>query len=84
MSRHMLNTALMYFTGEKYYKAERARTFFKKAQFLEGMDDTGGEAAAAMREAQRLYAEVCTAMGQQCAKEPSLENFDEIVMIMSR
>ncbi|CAG8961984.1 hypothetical protein HYFRA_00014029 [Hymenoscyphus fraxineus] len=38
-SIQLFDTALKYFVGDKYYKAERARTLFKKSQFLASMDD---------------------------------------------
>lgn len=82
--RKMFDTALQYFTGERYYKAERARTFFKTAQFLELMGDSV-DASKAMREAERLYYQIRPECHYRVSpKALGLEEFDDIVMIMSR
>lgn len=81
--RKMFDTALLYFADERYYKGERARALFKKAQFLGLMDDKVG-ASEAMREAERLYYEIRPERITRHSKKLQLEHFDEIVMIMSR
>jgi hypothetical protein len=57
VDRQMFDTALKYFVGDKYYKAERARTLFKKGQFLMLMDDTVN-ASATRQDAERLFYEI--------------------------
>lgn len=79
----MFDTALRYFVGDKYYKAERARTLFKKGQVLMLMEDPVNASAAA-REAERLFYEIRPNHPGDRFKALELKDFDSIVMIMSR
>ncbi|KAI1363721.1 hypothetical protein F5Y08DRAFT_235591 [Xylaria arbuscula] len=74
--------ALKYFTGKPYYKRERARTFFKKHQFLCSIGEMES-AAEAYQEAAGLYYEICpdTRLSQ---RRLTAEDFDAIVMVSSR
>ena len=75
----MFDTALKYFTGEKYYKAERASW----AEFFKGMGPSS-EAIPIKAEADRLYKAICVERYIQYSEDPALKDFDNIVMIMSR
>jgi len=79
----MFTTALQYFTGAKYYKAERARTLFKQSEFLSSIGDLDG-AAKARSEAEDLYFEICPEQFWGDDATLTAEDFDDIVMIMSR
>ncbi|KAK0649807.1 heterokaryon incompatibility protein-domain-containing protein [Cercophora newfieldiana] len=80
-AREMFNTALQYFPGVKYHKAERARTLFKQGEFLSSAGDLAG-AGEARREAEAIFFEIRPEQGRD---EPLvLDDFDDIVMIMSR
>lgn len=79
----MLETALKSFTGVKYYKGEQARTFFKQAEFLSSIGNATG-AAEARQEAERILLEIRPKFARERARPFTLEDFDEVVMIMSR
>ncbi|KAK4444139.1 hypothetical protein QBC34DRAFT_452128 [Podospora aff. communis PSN243] len=80
----MFKKALEYSPGVKYYKGERARTLFKQAEFLETIGDKVG-AAGARCEAEMLFFQIRREEGQeQEERRLTLEDFDDIVMIMSR
>lgn len=81
----MFDAALKYFHGEKYFKAERARTLFKKSEFLARMSEAE-DAARTAREAEEWYykARPEKAKLQDGDRSLTLRDFDEIVMIMSR
>ncbi|KAK0631326.1 hypothetical protein B0T14DRAFT_549185 [Immersiella caudata] len=79
----MLKTALQYTPGVKYYKAERARTLFKQAEFLELVEGKTA-AAKARKEAETLFFQICLEEDQGDKRALTLEDFDSIVMIMSR
>lgn len=79
----MFDTALQYLTGEKYYKAERARTFFKQCEFFESIGKVD-EAVEARRQAERLGYEACGERARVQSQPLTLADFDGIVTIMSR
>ncbi|KAH8903093.1 hypothetical protein BR93DRAFT_972028 [Coniochaeta sp. PMI_546] len=79
----MFETALQSFAGGKYYKRERARTFFKQAEFLSSIGNSAG-AAEARQEAERILLEIRPELARGRARPFTLEDYDEIVMIMSR
>ncbi|KAF4461388.1 NB-ARC and TPR domain [Fusarium albosuccineum] len=81
-AKMMFDTALKYFTGKPYYKAERARTFYKQSEFLASLGEANS-AFVSRQEATKLYDEICPE--HKKTKTPlSAKNFDDIVMIMSR
>jgi hypothetical protein len=79
----MFYAALQYFIGVKYYKGERARTLFKKAEFLFSIGKSAG-AAEARQEAERILLEIRPELARDRTGPFTLEDFDEAVMIMSR
>jgi hypothetical protein len=79
----MFKIALQYTPGTKYYKTERARTLFKQAEFLDLVGDETG-AAEARREAEILFFQIRPEEDQEERRALRLEDFDSIVMIMSR
>jgi hypothetical protein len=80
----MFKKALEYTPGIKFYKGERARTLFKQAEFLEIVGDEIG-AADARREAEMLFFQIRPEEGQERGRRRlTLQDFDDIVMIMSR
>jgi len=81
----MFDAALVYFSGERYGKAERARTFFKKSEFLARMGDDDEAAEAAAEAEEWYYAARPEEVKRRGTTGPlALEDFDAIVMIMSR
>ncbi|KAK1834717.1 hypothetical protein QBC39DRAFT_8629 [Podospora conica] len=79
----MFETALQSFTGIKYYKGERARTFFKQAQFFDLIGNTTG-AAEAMQKAASILLQIRPDLARNRSRLLTLEDFDQAVMIMSR
>lgn len=79
----MFETELQSFTGGKYYKGVRARTFFKQAEFLSSIGNSAG-AAEARQEAERILLEIRPELARDRTRPFTLEDYDEIVMIMSR
>lgn len=86
----MFDTALRFFHGQPHYRRERARTLSKLGEFLGSME-LHEAAADASRQARELYREIVSAAAQPSmmmwrGEEPAGggEDFDEIVMIMSR
>ena len=82
----MFDTALRYFPGKPYYKAERARTLFKKSQFLQSQGDSD-EAEELRHQAQHTLQELRSQGSGEMQSERRIPNvdsdFDAAVMIMS-
>ncbi|KAI1346208.1 hypothetical protein F5Y01DRAFT_322036 [Xylaria sp. FL0043] len=78
----MFNEALKYFTGDPYYGAERARTLFKKSQFLRSLGEDES-ADQTYEEAEVLFYKL-RREPQYRGKVLTAEDFDSIVVISSR
>jgi hypothetical protein len=78
----MFDEALKYFTGDPYYGAERARTLFKKSQFLRsvGEDESADQL---YEEAEALFHKL-RPKPQSLGRVLTAQDFDSIVMISSR
>jgi hypothetical protein len=78
----MFDEALMYFGSSTYYRPEIARTVFKKALFLRAFGDDV-QAEQTRTEAEKLYAALNPGVSFE-AGGLTIEDYDKIVMIMSR
>lgn len=80
--RMMFDDALKYFGSSPFYQPETARTLFKKHEFLAAFGDDV-EAEDARSEAERLFKKLRPEVAIK-AEGLTTEDFDRIVMIMSR
>ena len=82
-ARKFFETALQSFTGVKYYKGERARTFFKQAEFLALIGNSTG-AAEVRQKSESTLLELRPLLARDRVRPFTLGDYYEAVMIMSR